>query len=278
MRTRRMLFPGARPKALTLSYDDNVEQDARLMEIMDAHGIKGTFNLDSGLFSPEGTVYTAGVIHRKLTEKAAVALYKNSGHEVAVHGVNHPFLTQLPVPEAMLEVLEDRRALEGLFGGIVRGMAYPYGDFNDALVEGLRSCGIAYARTVKCTGDFSIPTDWLRLKATCHHNSPELMRLADRFVNEQSKKNPWLFYLWGHSFEFEQNDNWDVIERFCEAVGGREDIWYATNIEIYDYIQSYERLQFSVDGQRVHNPSANTVWMRVDGTDLSVAPGETKEL
>ena len=42
-------FPGARARALTLSYDDGVFQDARLIRIMQQHGLKGTFNVNSGL-------------------------------------------------------------------------------------------------------------------------------------------------------------------------------------------------------------------------------------
>ena len=42
-------FPKGKRKALTLSYDDGVEQDIRLIENMKQHGLKGTFNLNSGL-------------------------------------------------------------------------------------------------------------------------------------------------------------------------------------------------------------------------------------
>ena len=42
-------YPGFRKKALTLSYDDGVVQDARLMELLDRHGIKATFNLNGFL-------------------------------------------------------------------------------------------------------------------------------------------------------------------------------------------------------------------------------------
>lgn len=52
-----MRFPEGRKKAVTLSYDDGVEQDMRLVEVMEKYGLKGTFNLNSGLFAPEGTVY-----------------------------------------------------------------------------------------------------------------------------------------------------------------------------------------------------------------------------
>ena len=278
METTFMRFPQGRKKALTLSYDDGVEQDIQLMSIMDAHGIKGTFNLNSGQFSPEGTVYPQGHIHRRMTEKQVLALYANSGHEVAVHGMTHPFLEQLPLPSAVHEVLEDRNRLEQLFGTVIRGMAYPFGTYSDALVEGLRVAGIAYSRTVECTENFAIPTDWLRLKATCHHNTPNLTALADRFVNETPSSSPWLFYLWGHSYEFEAQDNWEVIERFCDTVGNRQEIWYATNIEIYDYTEAYHCLQFSVDASLAHNPTALSLWLEKGGKLYEVKAGQTCRL
>ena len=71
---------------------------------------------------------------------------------------------------------------------------------------------------------------------------------------------PMLFYVWGHAYEFEINDNWQRIEDLIEKVGGQADIWYATNIEIYDYARAYERLLFSADGKRVYNPSVQEVW------------------
>lgn len=52
-----MRFPEGRLKAVTLSYDDGMDQDIRLIEIMKKNGLKGTFNLNSGLYAPEGTVY-----------------------------------------------------------------------------------------------------------------------------------------------------------------------------------------------------------------------------
>ncbi len=271
-------FPEGKKKALTLSYDDGVEQDIRLMKIMDQHGIKGTFNLNSGLFAPEGHVYPPGQLHRRMTEKQAKALYTDSGHEVAVHGVTHPFLEQLPLPAAVHEVLADRIQLECLFGTVIRGMAYPFGTYSDELIAGLHAAGITYARTVKYTEGFDIPTDWLRLKATCHHDNPNLMKLSERFVNETPTRAPWLFYLWGHSYEFEGNHNWQVIENFCEKVGNKADIWYATNIQIYDYIEAYHRLQFSADCSIVYNPNAVSVWFEKDGKLFAVKSGETLNL
>lgn len=275
-----ILFPGGRKKALTLSYDDGVEQDVRLIEIMNRSGLKGTFNINSGEYAPEGTVYPAGRVHRRMTEAQVTALYKDSGHEIATHGLTHPFLERLPLNLATYEVMKDRENLEAQFDTIVRGHAYPYGTYNDDVVDILKNCGIVYARTVETTGRFDLPVDWLRLKATCHHDDPKLQELTDQFLDDDEKLPPFarrskFFYMWGHSYEFEGNDNWNVIENFAARVGNRSDVWYCTNIEAYDYIEAFRSLLFSVDGKRVQNPSAQTVWFTHLDRDVKLAPGES---
>lgn len=279
MSAYEMRFPNGLCKALTLSYDDGVEQDIRLVEILNRYGLKCTFNLNSGCFAPEGTVYEPGTIHRRMTEKRAVELYRESGHEIAIHGLTHPHLERLPVDGVTFEITEDRRNLEVLFDRQVRGMAYPFGTTSDAVVEALKRCGVVYARTTVSTGKFDIPTDWLRMPATCHHNNHSLMEYAEKFVALPDQgREAKLFYLWGHSYEFEQNNNWDVIERFAALIGGRDDIWYATNMEIYEYIRDWKRLEWSLGMRAVTNPTARTLYF-TDGKNLmTVEAGETKRL
>ena len=269
-----MRFPEGRCKALTLSYDDGVDQDIRFMEILNEYGIKCTFNLNSGCYAPEGKVYEAGNIHRVMSRSASVALYKNSGHEVAVHGYTHPWLEKLPSAQVAYEIIKDREDLEKTYGCIVRGMAYPYGTYNDDVVRVLADCGIVYARTTKSTEKFDVPTDWLRMPATCHHNNPALMELAQKFVELQNGR-PRLFYLWGHTYEFEGKNNWNVIEEFCKYMGGREDIWYATNIDIYEYIEDYQRLVFSSDMSIIKNPTARKLWFALGDKEYTIDPGQT---
>ena len=270
-----MRFPGGRARALTLSYDDGVEQDIRLIEIMKKNGLKGTFNLNSGLYAPEGKVYPEGTIHRRMSLKTCQEVYKNSGMEVAVHGLTHPFLEQLPANLCTREVLLDRENLEKEYDRIVRGMAYPYGTHSDEVVETLKRCGIVYSRTTEATHKFDIPKDWLRLPATCHHKDPRLMELARQFVESNWNRKPALFYLWGHSYEFEADQNWSVIEEFAEYIGNREDIWYATNIEIYDYIAAYEQLIVSMDGRKLQNPTATALYVEIGSGIVCVPAGET---
>ena len=90
--------------------------------------------------------------------------------------------------------------------------------------------------------------------------------------------NSEMFYLWGHSYEFDNNDNWDIIEKFAEYAGGHEHIWYATNIEIYDYVNAYKRLQTSFDKKIIHNPSSFDIWVDIKNEVYCIKSGETLNL
>lgn len=279
MQQFQMLFPGGKAKALTLSYDDGVEQDLHLIELMKQHGVKGTFNLNSSLFAPEGTVYPAGQIHRRMSCAQCREAYDNEYCEVALHGATHSFLQAQPTALAMHEIITDRRQMEEMYGRTIRGMAYPYGTYSDSVVDILRLAGVAYCRTTQSHLNFRLPEDYLRWGATCHHKNAALMDLCDAFLGDVPRNEyPRLFYLWGHSYEFEADGNWQVMEQFLQKMGGREEIWYATNIEIYDAHQAFNRLIFSANGKLVTNPSYYPVWARCDGETIQIPGGATVRL
>jgi len=271
-------FPGGTSKVLTLSYDDGPIQDIRMMDILNRHGIKATFNINTGLYCPEDFTRQNNRGAMKLSE--AKALYIGSGHEVAVHTVHHLFLDRLKSDEVIMEVMCDRQNIEAQYGTLARGLAYPYGTCNDEVIDILKKCGICYARTGRETEEFWFPKNWLALDPTCHHNNPRLMELAQKFVEQKSRHigQNWLFYLFGHTYEFDNDNNWDRIEAFAAYVGGREDIWYATNIEIYDYVTAYRNLQTSADQKIIHNPSATDVWFYHTDRIYCIKGGQTLHL
>ena len=63
----------------------------------------------------------------------------------------------------------------------------------------------------------------------------------------------------GHSYDFNDNDNWELIEEFAEKVGNRDDVWYANNMEVYNYVKAYDSLEYSLDGKLIYNPSGINV-------------------
>lgn len=263
-------FPEGKAKALTMSYDDGRMADERLVGIFNKYGIKGTFNLNYGLFGKD-------IAHKRIDKERVAELYR--GHEIATHTMTHPTIARCPLTEVAWEITEDRKGLESLTGGLVRGHAYPNGSYSGEIKQLFRQLGIAYGRVVPAVPDFELPKDPMEWHPTCHHNDPELMQKAEFFVNFKKRQYLKLMYVWGHSYEFEEQDNWEVIEKFCEYMSGREDIWYATNIEIIDYMDAAKRLQFSADNEKVYNPSAQSVWLQVDdGTYVEVKGGSLVNL
>ena len=257
-----MRFPGGKNKALTLSYDDGVKTDKRLIRIMNEHGLKGTFNISGDLFSPEGTDDSKPTV--RMTYSEAKKVFAESGQEVALHGLHHGFFHYMSKAVANYEVCEDRRILEEMTGGIVRGMAYPFGSYNDAFLDVLRNNDVVYSRTTRAHFGFHLPEEFLTWHPTCHHKYDKLEELTDQFLEEKTrygKRDPMLFYLWGHSYEFETDQNWEIIERFAEKMGNREEIWYATNMEIYQYVKAYEQLEYNVQQTKAYNPTALDLWI-----------------
>lgn len=271
-----MRFPGGRQKALTLSYDDGSFQDERLIGLMLKYGLRGTFNLNTGRLREEGSEPVKDDFFGMPTPLEALKRYSEDGLEVATHGVNHPFLDKLPAHMAAAEVLEDRVYLEALFEKPVTGHAYPYGTYSAAVMEVLKSCQISYARTVRSTHSFALPENWLEWNPTCHHNDEKLFALADEFLTKLDTpfdRSPELFYLWGHSFEFDRDGNWHVIEEFAEKMGGRSSVWYCTNSELYGYVRAFEGLIWSVDGRFVRNPSCMDVYLEANRNLYRVQAG-----
>lgn len=270
---RYMRFPGGKEKAVTFSYDDGVAADKKLIAVLDKYGLKGTFNLNSRLFDVQSW-------HNRMNEEETIATFKNCGHEVALHGARHIFLGKVPVPLAIKEVADNRAYLEEKFGCIVNGMAYAYSGVNDETAAALKALGVIYARTTVSTHSFAIPSDWMHLNPTVHHTEPCLKELTQKFVSgkpsdEFKNREPWLFYVWGHAYEFDDNDNWNIIDELCREVSADNNVWAATNGDIYDYVRCYESLVYSLDGERVFNPSHRPVWLELRGKVYKIASGET---
>ena len=121
--------------------------------------------------------------------------------------------------------------LEELTGELVRGFAYPYGTYNETVEEVLSACGIEYARTVVDTNGFDLPADFLEWHPTCHHESQSLMEIAKDFC-ENDGYSARLFYLWGHSYEFDVDDNWEYMESILKKLAFHDDIFYGTNSQV----------------------------------------------
>lgn len=269
------IFPQGRKKALTLSYDDGVMQDKRLVEIFNKYGLKATFNLNSGIQSEENQWINNGIIIKRINKADILDLY--AGHEVAIHSLTHPHLEAMTKEEVKREIFEDKRNLETTFGYIVRGMAYPYGTYNETVLEVLNELGVEYSRTVRQTENFQLPEKPLEWEPTCHHKNPKLMEIAEDFL-KSDRNELSLLYVWGHSYEFDVDGNWELIEQFGRLVSNKNEIWYASNIDIIDYLNALKNLRLSAEVSMAYNPSAVSVWISANNIVQEIKAGETKFL
>ena len=257
-------FPFGNQFALTAGYDDGAVSDRRLVEIFNKYGIKGTFFLVSSWFDTDGFISFDEI----------KSLYKN--HEVAVHTHNHEPLISLSSSSVFDEIIKTRKTLEKACGYVVRGMSYPFGSFSDEVISEIKRSGISYCRKGAHIIDFQLPKNFYVWEPTRHHKfAPEI---AERFINRKNNKNyPYagICYIYGHSYEFDRDNNWHLIEDFCKQVSGLDNVWYATNIEIYDYLMAQKSLHIAADESIIYNPSLLDVWIEKDGETVKIPAGET---
>lgn len=219
-------------KAVTFSYDDGIVFDRRLVEIFNKYGVKCTFNLNSGIMSGASSWVNNGVEIHRMNAAGLPELYK--GHEVAVHCLTHADLGKQDDETIRNELLLDKQNLERIFGYEMEGMAYPYGTFNDHIAALVAECGLKYGRSVWSMGEAAKPADFLTLRPTMHHDNEKAFEIIQNFLDLDSATmdEPKMLYIWGHSYEFEVNQNWDRIEKICQMLAGKDDIFYGTNKEV----------------------------------------------
>jgi peptidoglycan/xylan/chitin deacetylase (PgdA/CDA1 family) len=272
-----MLYPQGKTKAFILSFDDGRTDDRQLVKLMNKYGLAGTFHLNANKLGTKDY----------LLKTEIKELFK--GHEVSVHSFNHPNLTALSKIDVLYEVLEDRKELERLMGYPVRGMAYPFGNTNELVIDAITGLGIEYARTVGDTYNFSMPADFLKWQPTIHlfgktnyipndtandrREMTHFYKLINDFINT---KELALLDVWGHSWEMGNSQaKWDETEKCFKLLANNPAIYSATQIDIVDYINAFRNLKFSVEKNIVYNPAAIKVFFKKNGKVYSVPSGAT---
>lgn len=258
----RFAFPGGKWKALIMSYDDGHVQDRGLIPIFNAHGIKGSFHLNSNSLDYDTFV----------TKAELAALY--AGHEISSHTVDHPYLDTCPESSIRWEIETDRGVLEPLAGHAIRSLSYPFGAYNNLVLSTLRSLDVNSARTTKnAWTTHYLPADPVKWHPTCHHTGA--LTFAQPFA-DQTEERMSLLYVWGHSYELDNgyaDNSWDYMSALCAILGDRGDVWYAGVTEVADYVAAIRSLEYPA-ANVVRNPSGLSVWAKLDGTLCRIQPGK----
>ena len=232
-------------KYFTLSFDDGVTQDLKLIEILRKYNTGCcTFNINTGLYGANWewvAVATGapGLSHRRLTlDDFKSGIY--DGFELAAHTQVHTSLKIYDNSPADIirEVQGDADNLEQLTGKKTVGMAWPGGDteFTDKTVELVREhTDLKYARCTTPTYSFAPPERFLKWYPTCSFSDNRVFELAEKFISAEPTSD-MLFYVWGHSYELDipGNHSYEEFDRLVKMMSEADGVLLVTNAEFYE--------------------------------------------
>jgi len=217
-------------KYFTLSFDDGVEQDKQIIALMKQYGLRGTFNLNAGMFGHKPRFVNI----RRIPKDEIKQVYE--GFEVASHGYKHEFFRFLSQSKTEESLKRDINELSALTGVPIMGHAYPYDAHTPAAENFLRSQGVIYARKVRGKGSFLFPENPFQYVPTCWFNTKKVFETIDSFLQAQPENNNLLFTMWGHGYEMDyglRKCPKEQLERIFSHIAGHSDITYCTMQEAF---------------------------------------------
>jgi peptidoglycan/xylan/chitin deacetylase (PgdA/CDA1 family) len=128
------------PTIVSLTFDDGRQTQYSARAPLAAHGMRGTFYINSGLVASttDGFYMTWGQIQDLAAD----------GNEITGHSLTHPHLTNLSTDAARHEICDDRTNLLNHGFSPVQSFAYPYAEYNATVQSIVRECGYSSARGV----------------------------------------------------------------------------------------------------------------------------------
>lgn len=233
---------GTPKKYFTLSFDDGITQDLKIIEILKKYNVHCcTFNINTGLYGANwewvGQVLNnPDLVHQRFTEEELRQGIYN-GYDVEVHTLSHASLKTFDKdPDAIKrEVGLDAENITSITGIIPVGMAWPGGDteYTSKTIElVLENTNIHFARGTTATQNFRLPKYFMKWQPTCAISDENCISLAERFLKTECTKD-MLFYVWGHGYELDHYNSYDKLESLIKMMSEAEDVVLVTNAEFY---------------------------------------------
>ncbi len=235
-------------KYFTMSFDDGITQDARIMDICRKYNMPCTFNLNTGLFGVNwpwvGEVLgKPGLSHQRYTEEEIRSGIYN-GFDAEVHTLCHPSLAGNygDNAEALIhEVGDDAKNIEALTGVAPLGMAYPGGREEDTspfviktIVENTPVRFARLAVSQKNPEDFPLPDCFMKwYPSLAVVEMARCKELAKSFIAAVPVDRDLLFYVWGHGYDLDSENLWDEFEELVAMISAAPDVKCVSNADFY---------------------------------------------
>lgn len=225
-------------KYFTLAFDDGITQDERIIEILKKYDAYcATFYINTGLYGKNSPEVSSVTTHLRYTEEELMSgIY--DGFDVQSHSYNHNGLQSYDSDPDMLKYYMDLDVsnIEKITSVKPVGLAYPIGTYTAKTVENLLNyTDIRYARTIKETEKFNLPSNFMEWNPTCSIVDQNLLNRAEIFLNAECTED-MLFYVWGHGYNLDGTTDkaWEIFESLIKMMSESDDIVLVTNTEFYE--------------------------------------------
>ena len=128
-------FSAAAPTIVSLTFDMGTSDQVLARQILEAHGFRGTFYINSGTIGQSG-------FYLSISDLQSM---QAAGHQIAGQTVDHIDLTTLTPAQQVHQVCDDRTTIQG-WGLNVVDFNYPYGNYNASAVATVQGCGYRSSR------------------------------------------------------------------------------------------------------------------------------------
>jgi peptidoglycan/xylan/chitin deacetylase (PgdA/CDA1 family) len=230
---------------VTTSWDDEDRSGLRVADMLNRHGLRGTFYVPTGrlgndpFFSP-----------------ADLRTLSAAGFEIGAHTVSHAILTEVGPEELKHEVGDCKGELQRILGAEVTMFCYPKGRFNAEVMSAVEHAGYRGARGTQMLAStsafprFAMPTtvqayphcrsnyvrNLIRLGAfgALFESVPDLIGFdgwlelgKKRF--DRVMRHGGIWHLYGHPWEIEKLGLWEQLGEMLQYVSNRSGVEYVTN-------------------------------------------------
>lgn len=222
---------------ITTSWDDGDPFDIKLCKILRDKKIAST-------------IYTPLTNHQKIVINSDEIKKISENFEIGSHTYNHTVLTRITHELVEKELSDSKNALEKIIQKDVTSFCYPLGKYSADIIKDVKKAGFKCGRTAELfRASFNNPyelhttvqaTDRILLSKAKQIAMTDNRELAVRLLLSGNIFKKWniiaketfdyilemggIWHLWGHSWEVERNNEWELLRDVLEyvSVKGRD--------------------------------------------------------
>ena len=237
---------------VTTSWDDEDRSGLRVADMLNRHGLRGTFYVPTGRLGND-----------PFFNPADLRTLSASGFEIGAHTVSHAILTEIGPEELKHEVGDCKVVLHQILGAEVTMFCYPKGRFNAEVMSAVEHAGYRGARGTQMLDSttafdrFAMPTT---VQAYPHRRSNYLRNLIrlgafgalfesvpdligfDGWLELGKKRfdrvmrHGGIWHLYGHPWEIEKLGLWEQLGEMLQYVSNRSGVKYVTNGQLLELV------------------------------------------